>query len=135
MNKYIKTILIFIGIWFTASLLNGVLSGIWIIALDIGWNGLDSLGLSIIFSFVFSIPMVGLVWLIAMIAQAGDIKGNQLLQLILGAALVCSAAGGIFFIYALGTEFKNARFFVAVSIIISALTSVILFRKQIKTNG
>lgn len=136
MNKYIKTTLVFLGIWFTASLINGVLSGISILALDkdLKQDGPAPFALSIIFSFVFSVPMVGLVWLIAMIAQAGDLKGNELFQFILGATLVCSAAGGLFFIYTLGAEFENARFLVGLSIIISALASVLFFRKQIKSN-
>jgi len=136
MNKYIKTTLIFIGIWFTASLLNGVLSGISILVLDSSWTheGPGSLRLSIIFSFVFSVPMVGLVWFITLMAQASDKRGNDLLQFVLGTALFCSAAAGLIFIYTLGTEFKNARLFIALSIIVSALTSVLFFRKQIKTN-
>lgn len=136
MNKYLKTTLIFAGVWFIASLLNGVLSGISILALDsnLRQEGPVPLGLAIIFSFVFSVPMVGFVWFITLIAQATDKKGNELLQFVLRTALFCSTAGGLFFIYTLGTEFKSARFFVALSIIVSALTSVLFFRKQIKTN-
>lgn len=136
MNKYLKTTLIFMGIWFIASLLNGVLSGISILALDSGLmqEGPAPVALSIIFSFVFSVPMVGLVWFITLMAQVADKKGNELLQFVLRTALFFSAAGGLVFIYTLGTEFKNARFLVALSIIISALTAVLFFRKQIKTN-
>ncbi len=136
MNKYIKTTLVFIGVWFIASLLNGLLSGISILLMDSYWahEGPGSLGLSIVFSFVFSVPLVGLVWFITLMAQATDKKGNDLFQFVLGTALFCSTAGGLLFIYTLGTEFKTARFFIALSIIISALTSVLFFRKQIKTN-
>jgi hypothetical protein len=136
MNKYIKSTFIFIGIWFTASLLNGLLSGIAIL-LEGNWmnEGSGYLILSIIFSFVFSVPLVGLVWLITLLAQASDKKGNDLLQIVLGTALFCGAAGGMFFIYAFETECRNARYFIALSIIISALAAVLFFRKQIKTNG
>lgn len=136
MNKYVKTTLIFIGIWFIASLLNGLLSGISILTLDSSlWQqGSALIALSIIFSFVFSVPMVGLVWFITLMAQIADKKGNDLLQFVLRTALFFSAAGGLVFIYTLGTEFKNARVLVALSIIISALASVLFFRKQIKTN-
>jgi uncharacterized membrane protein len=137
MNKYIKATFTFIGIWFIASLLNGLLSGISIMTLDSSlWQqGPALIALSIVFSFVFSVPMVGLVWFITLMAQVADKKGNDLLQFVLRTALFCSAAGGLVFIYTLGTEFKNARFLVALSIIISALTSVLFFRNQIKTNG
>jgi len=136
MNKYLKTTLIFAGIWFTASLLNGVLSGISILVLDSGGmnNGAGTLGLSVIFSFVFSVPMVGLVWFIALMGQVTDKKGNDLLQFVLRTALFCSAAGALLFMFTIGTEFKNARVVVGLCIIVSALTSVLLFRKQIKTN-
>lgn len=136
MNKYLKTTLIFAGIWFTASLLNGVLSGISILVLDSGGmnNGAGSFGLSVIFSFVFSVPMVGLVWFITLMGQATDKKGNDLLQLALGTALFCSVGGAFIFIYTIGTEFKNARFVLGFCINFSALASVLLFRKQIKTN-
>ncbi len=136
MNKYIKTTFVFVGIWFIASLLNGLLSGISILALDSDFKqeGPVSLFFAIIFSFVFSVPMVGLVWFITLMAQVSDKKGNDLLQFVLGTALFCSASGGLIFMYTLGTEFKNARIFIALSIIVSALTSVLFFRKQIKTN-
>ena len=136
MNKYLKTTLIFAGIWFTASVLNGVLSGISILVLDSGdmYNGAGELGLSVIVSFVFSVPMVGLVWFITLMGQAADKKGSDLLQFVLHTALFCSAAGALIFIYTIGTEFKNARVVVGLCIIVSALASVLLFRKQIKTN-
>ena len=78
--------------------------------------------------------MVGLVWFITLIGQAGDRKGNDLLQYVLRTALFCSAAGALLFIYTIGTEFKNARVLVGFCIILSALASVLMFRKQIKTN-
>jgi hypothetical protein len=136
MNKYLRTSLIFAGIWFTASILNGVLSGISILVLDGGdmYNSAGALGLSVIFSFVFSVPMVGLVWFITLMGLVADKKGNDLLQFVLRTALFCSAAGALIFIYTIGTEFKNARVVVGLCIIFSALASVLLFRKQIKTN-
>lgn len=136
MNKYFKTTLIFAGVWFTASLLNGLLSGISIVVLDNTrmYEGAGSFGLAVVSSFVFSVPMVGLVWFSTLMAQATGRKGNDLLQFVLGTALFCSMAGGLVFIYTLGTEFKNARFIVGLCIIVSALASVLLFRKQIKTN-
>jgi hypothetical protein len=136
MNKYFKTTLIFTGIWFAASLLNGVLCGISIFVFDNGGmnNGAGSFGLSVIFSFVFSVPMVGLVWFITLVGQAADKKGNDLLQLALGTAMFCSVGGALIFIYTIGTEFKDARYVLCFCIIFSALASVLLFRKQIKTN-
>lgn len=136
MNKYLKTTFIFIGIWFIASLLNGVLSAFSLEVLDNGRlnGGASTLALSIIFSFVFSVPMVGLVWFITLMGQAADKKGNDLLQFVLRTTLFCSAAGALLFIYTIGAEFKNAKIVVGLCIIFSALASVLLFRNQIKTN-
>lgn len=136
MNKYVRTTFIFVGIWFIASILNGVLSGVSIAVLDGSRinERAGTFGLSLIFSFVFSVPMVGLVWFITLMALASDKKGNDLFQFALGTALFCSVAGSLIFIYTLGTEFKNARFVVGLCIIVSALASVLFFRKQIKVN-
>ena len=136
MNKYIKTTLIFAAIWFFASVLNGVLSGISIVVLESSriHEGAETFGLSLIFSFVFGVPMVGLVWFITLMGQATGKRGDKLFQFVLGRALFCSVAGSLIFIYTLGTEFKSTRFFIGLCIIISALASVLFFRKQIKAN-
>lgn len=136
MNKYIKTTLIFAGVWFMASLINGLLSGIAIIVLDDVYTkaGVSSLLLSVVFSFVFSAPVVGLVWFIVLIGQATDKKGDTLFQFALGTAFFWALAAALIFIFTVGTEFMNARFFVALSIIVSALVAILFFRKQIKTN-
>jgi hypothetical protein len=66
--------------------------------------------------------------------QVTDKKRSDLLQFVLRTALFCSATGALIFINTIGTEFKNARVVVGLCIIVSALASVLLFRKQIKTN-
>ena len=136
MNKYIKTTLIFVGVWFIAALLNGLLSGISIMLMDSNSmnEGMGTLPLAIVFSFVFSAPVVGLVWFIVLMAQLADKKGNELFQFALGTALICAIAAAFIFIYTLGMEFMKARFVAALCIIISALIAVLMFRKQIKTN-
>ncbi len=137
MKKYIRTTAIFFGVWIIASLLNGLLSGISIAFL--GSNSMDdamsNLGLSFLFSFVCSVPLVGFVWFVAIVAQVADKKGYPFFQLVLRTALFCSIVGALIFIYASGTEFSNARYVAGPGIIISALTAVLFFRKQIKTNA
>ena len=136
MNKYLKTTLIFVGVWFIAALLNGLLSGISIMLIDSNSmnEGMGTLPLAVVFSFVFSAPVVGLVWFIVLMAQVAGKQGNQLFQFALGTAFFCAIAAALIFIYTLGTEFMQARFAVACCIIISALAAVLMFRKQIKTN-
>ena len=136
MNKYIKTTLIFAGVWFIAALLNGLLSGISIMLLEHNWMSkeMSILPLAVVFSFAFSAPVVGLVWFIVLMAQVADKQGNELFQFALGTAFFCAMAAALIFIYTLGMEFMKARFVAALSIIISALAAVLMFRKQIKTN-
>lgn len=136
MKKYLKTTGIFFGVWFIASLLNGLLCGTSIAVLekDFSTGNLQAFVYSIFFSFVFSAPIVGLVWFIAVVAQLADKKGDALFQLILGTALLCAVTGALIFMLTLGTEFKNARYIAGLCIIISALTAVLFFRKQIKAN-
>ena len=136
MKKYLRTTGIFFGVWFIASLLNGLLCGISLAVLESSFinNSLQTLAYSMFFSFVFSAPVVGLVWFIAMMAQLAEKKGDALFQFVLGSALLCAGAGALIFIFTVGREFMHARLVAGLCIIISALASVLFFRKQIKTN-
>jgi predicted membrane-bound spermidine synthase len=136
MKKYLKTTGIFFGVWFIASLLNGLLCGISLAVLESSFinSSSQTLVYSMFFSFVFSAPVVGLVWFIAMMAQLANKKGDELFQFVLGSALLCAVTGALLFIFTVGKEFMNARYVTGLCIIISALSSVLFFRKQIKTN-
>jgi hypothetical protein len=136
MNKYIKTTFIFSGVWFFAAVLNGLISGISIAVLDSSStnDAMGNLVASFVFSFAFSVPFVGLVWFVTIMAQVAEKKGDSLLQLVLRTALFCSMGGALIFIYAFKRAFATARFIAGPGIIISALTAVLMFRKQIKTN-
>jgi hypothetical protein len=131
-----KIFFTFIGVWFIASIINGLLSGICIAAIDS--NRFDSLAgtvfLSCIFSFIFSAPLVGLVWLVATIARLYGQKGHMLFQIILTTTLVCGIIGAVFFINVFTSEFNKARFAVGLSIIVSAISSTLIFRHQLKIN-
>lgn len=135
MNKYIKTTLIFAGVWFIAAVINGLSSGISIILLDKAANANPgTLALSVIFSFVFSAPVVGLVWFITLIGQVAGKKGDDLFQFALSTSFICAFVAALIFINTIGKEFMKARYVAALCIIVSALTAVLMFRKQIKTN-
>lgn len=136
MNKYFKTFLTFMGVWFTASLLNGLLSGICIAISDkTTFSGIPgTIILACIFSFLFSIPFVGFVWLVTVIAQAYQQKGHSLFQIILVSTFLCAAIGAIAFINVFGNEFKQAKFAAGFCIVFSAVSSVLIFRVQLKNN-
>lgn len=130
--KYVRTFFVFMGIWFAASLINGLLSGICLSVFDNKEYGNGTLGLSLIFSFVFSIPFVGVVWLVTAIAQLSGKNGDSLFQMVLGTAFICALAGALFFISAFDRDFSSGRYAVAAAIIISAVSAVLLFRSPLK---
>jgi len=137
MNKYIKTTLIFCGVWFIAALLNGLLSGISIAVLDSdsGNEAMGNLAMSVFFSFVFSAPLAVFVWFVTLLAQLADKKGQELFLLVLRTVLICSSLVALLFFHTLGTEFKNSRWLAGIAIVISAMSAVLLFRKPIKANA
>lgn len=137
MNKFVKTTVIFFGVWGIAAILNGLLCGVSIAVLDSStvdeaWRNLV---LAIFFSFVLSAPLVGFVWFVTVMAQLGEKKGHELFQIVLGTILICSSLAALLFIQTLGTEFKNARYLAGFAIIISAMSAALVFRKQIKDNA
>ena len=134
MGKGIRTLTTFIGVWFVASLLNGILSGACISIFNS--QRIDPPGiifLSCALSFVCSIPLVGLVWLVTVIAQSTGKSGFALFQVVLAAAFFCGSIGALIFTVAFDNEFMEARFAAGACIIISAMSSVLIFRKQLKT--
>ncbi len=124
------------GVWFTASLLNGLLGGICITGIGGNYfvNVPGTILLACIFSFLFSIPFVGFVWLVTVIAQVYQQKGHSLFQIILVTTFFCGAIGAIAFINVFGNEFKQAKFAAGLCIIFSAVASVLIFRTQLKNN-
>jgi hypothetical protein len=136
MNKYIKTFFTFIGVWFVASLLNGILSGICIMIFENDeFNGSAGVVvLACVFSFICSVPLIGMVWLSTTIAMANGKNGYALFQIILATAFFCALFGVVFFINTFGTEFKQSRYAAGLCIIISAIAGVLSFRNQLKTN-
>jgi len=136
MSKFLKIFLTFIAIWAVASLTNGVLCGICIAISNRHISSVPEVSvLAIIFSFIFSVPLVGLTWLVTCIAQSLDKNGFALFQIVLATAIICSSIGALLFINTLGYEFQDCNYALGFCIIISAASSVLLFRKKIKTNG
>lgn len=128
-----KTIATFIGVWFVASLTNGFLSGISITICDSGFfsNPVESVFLITIGSLIFSVPLVGVVWLTAVIAQATGKTGHAFFQLVLLTAFIAGIAGALFFNGLTGSEFNIVNYATGGSIIISATGSIIVFRKRL----
>ena len=136
MNKQAKTFFIFLGVWIIASFLNGFSSGICIsIFCPATYDtGAGYIAMSVLLSFVLSAPLVGLLWLLSVIAISTGKRGDLLFQFILKAALVLALVGAVFFVLGLGNEFKEARYAVGFCILFSAISPLLFFRKQLKTD-
>lgn len=134
MKKYLNLTVTFIGVWFVASLLNGILSGVCILIFE--GNAFNASAgtvvLACIFSFACSIPLVALVWLVTVVAMACGKYGHDLFQIILTAALSCALIGAIFFLLTFGNEFTGAKYWIALCIIITAMSGVLVFRQKLK---
>jgi peptidoglycan biosynthesis protein MviN/MurJ (putative lipid II flippase) len=138
MSKQLKTFFTFWAIWFAASLLNGLSSGICIAIFKKQGFGADagSIGLALICSFIFSVPFVVVVWVVASVAIASGKKEDALFQTILGASLILGMVGAMFFILTFGSgEFKESRYAVGTCIVVSAMAAVLLFRKTLKSDA
>ncbi len=130
--KFIRIFAVFIGVWFVASLLNGLIAGI---SLSMGAPdeyGAGTFGLAMIFSFIFSIPLVSVVWFVTFIAQLAGASGFPLFRVVVITSLICAIAGAVFFIASFQRDFKEASYAAGFGIIVSAITAVTVFRHSIK---
>jgi hypothetical protein len=130
--KFITVLFVFFGIWLVASFTNGVLSGICLFIINNDDFGNEVIGLAILFSFVFSLPLVGIVWLVTTVAQITGTKGFALFKTAAITTSICAIAGAVFFAAAFSHDFKEAAYAVGACIIFSAILSVTIFRKQLK---
>ncbi|MFN8252447.1 MAG: hypothetical protein U0V75_11260 [Ferruginibacter sp.] len=131
--KYVQNFFICLGIWFTAAIVNAILSTVMIVILEGSQSDPDVFGLSLLFSFLFSAPLACLLWLVALVAQLSGQEGAELFHTMLATAVICALAGAVFFIVSLGTEFKQSKYAVALSVIVAAIAAVMLFRNFIKS--
>ena len=130
MNKYFRLTFIFIGVWIIAWLINGILS---ILAFAISSKNVDmEMAFCIPISFVFSMPFVGITWIVAMISAANDQKGERLYRIILLASFFIGCVGAVFFTIAISYWHDASSITIPIVIILSAVSSIIIFRTKIK---
>ena len=134
MGKAVRTFIIFIGVWFISSLLNGIISGIVIMLGENGWSSHndDVIFFAMLCSFLFSIPFVGLVWFVTMLAQAHGREGHTLFQVILKTSIFSGVIAAIIFIKTFSADLKGISWLGAISIIVSSVSTVLFFRKPLK---
>ena len=133
MNKYLRLTFIFAGVWFIASLINGVLSTL---AFAIcSSNASMEMAVCIPLSFLLAIPFVALTWFIAMIVSVNKVEGYRLYRIILNTAFLIGCAGAVFFKMVLYYEQDGSAMAIPISIIVSAVSSIMIFRKKIKATN
>lgn len=131
MNKYLKLTLIFICIWIVASVLNGLLSTLIIVVFDQRESS-GVIALSLLFSFIFSAPFVFVIWICGMVSMSITKIYDRVYRLLLYATFAISIAGAFLF-KDLFKEFKEASTPLSISVVLSAISSIMLFRKELKT--
>jgi len=134
MDKYLRIMSIYAGIWFFASALNGGLSTLCIILPLNEVNGTIIIVFyaSVLFSFLLSIPIL----LIAMLLSLFLIRVKawpDAFQIVFLVTFMIASAGAVFFKDFL-TEINRDPLSLCISIVASALTAVIIFRNKLKAD-
>jgi hypothetical protein len=131
--KYFTTLFVFGAIWLIAAAINTVFSASFIALL----NGDEFFGgaftVALFGSFIFSFPLVGAVWFVTTVAQTIGLNGFSLFKTVVLASLIFATIGVIILIVSFGNELKNATYPIAISILVSAITAVTIFRSHFKT--
>jgi hypothetical protein len=133
MNYYLKSILHSFTVWVLAALSNAILSAC---CLSVAPNEFDHWGeafiLAFFFTLVFSIPAVFVFWVAYMTNKMVD--GNSLFRVLLRTGFITAAISGILFFVSFKVMFKGFTFFLMLSIIVAAISSIMLHHNFIINN-
>jgi hypothetical protein len=129
MNKYSKLVVVFIGIWFTASVMNGILSGIFILSTG-NETSVFIIPFIVVLSFIFSIPFIFITLIITGFLLSVK-AGENIFRTVLPVSFFVSIAGSLFF-KGMFDEFDKASTLLCVSVVVSSVTVVMIFRNKLK---
>jgi len=130
MANFFRVTFIYIGVWFFASLLNGLICCMGISTFSKSID--NNIFFCIVFSFLFSIPVIITNWLILAIVCGVGYRSDHLFRIALNTAFLTS------FLYAfliqdfLTSVIKAPPFVFYISIVISAIASILFFKKNFK---
>jgi hypothetical protein len=125
MDKYSKLMSVYAGIWFAASIINAIISSFLIFS---SWD--EGVFFIFILSLIFSIPILLIAILLASFILLINVTGD-IFRLVLLVTFFVSMAGAVFFkgfLY----EVDKTPFSLGVSIVLSAVLGVIIFRYRLK---
>ncbi|UAY51678.1 hypothetical protein [Ferruginibacter albus] len=117
--------------WIIASLFNGILAICWL-AVSTDRNQIPFIEV-IFFSFFFSVPFIFLLWIIACILYQKNYREERFYRTILQAAFLLSVLAAVFNYIAFKGEFREVTVCVCISIIVSAVSAVMLLKKVFKS--
>lgn len=126
--NFIKTIVFSFSTWVIASLMNGILSGIFLELLgEESFRG-DHFPVSIVMSFLFSIPFIFIFWIGFLICLSAGIAGRSLFMSLLNLSLILSALAGLFFVFVIGRFLGAQAWVIGVIIMFSMLATMFIHR-------
>jgi hypothetical protein len=133
MYFYLKSTIHCFTIWVLAALINAILSAT---CLSVAPNEFSNWGEALILTFsftlAFSIPAVFIFWIIYMTSRM--VNGNALFRLLLCSGFIGAVVSSVLFFISFSDMFKNYTFFLALSIIVAAVGSVMLHYNVISKN-
>ena len=127
---FFKSVFISFTIWGLAALVNAVLSGAWLNLFTNEFNdGVGTFFLVFIFTLVFSIPSMFVFWIV-LLANRNE---TFLFRLLLKAGFTISILSS-FILYKLHfDDIAGQQFFLSLSIVLSAITSIMIHHRRIKS--
>jgi len=130
MNKYFKLTLLFIAIWFIASVINGLMSTACLLFLGEESEKKNAL-LAFLFSFIFSVPFIFITWISGMIYMSSQKGYDKTYRFVLHETFAVSIIAAFLF-RNLFKEFKDASTGLELSVVVSAVSTIMIFRKELK---
>ncbi len=136
--NFIRTIIFSFSTWVIASLMNGILSGIFLeLVGEDSFSGHD-FPLCIAMSFVFSVPFLFIFWIGFLICLSAGYEGRGLFMILLKLSLILSVLAGLFFVFVIGRFTGLHAWGIAVIIVFSAVSTMFIHRSvylsMFKTN-
>ncbi len=125
MNYYLKSTIHSFTIWVLAALINAILSA-W--CLSVAPNAFDNWGEAFMLAFfvtlIFSIPGVFIFWITYMTNRMTD--SSSLFRVLLRTGFIIAVVSGLLFFISFNGMLKGFTFFLMLSIIVAAISSIML---------
>lgn len=138
MNPYIKITVTTFTIWMLCAMINGLLCGAYLsFAHHYLSEWLADILIIFFFSLFFSAPGYFILWIVLLISFARWIEERALFRVALSTGFVLALITGVISSEIFKDEFPNGKFLVALFVILSAMTGIIMHFnhfKKIKIN-